>query len=62
MPGLKTSLQAVRKGSSLLPVQFHDVILKLVDAGAHRERDADGADDRFAAVEGLDLDLASVLM
>ena len=44
-------------GGLFYRIQFADVILELVDPGTDRERDPDGADDRFAPVEGLDLDL-----
>ena len=53
----ETGDRAITNPVLLFLVEFRDVILKLVNPGADRERNTDGADDCLTLVESLDLDL-----
>lgn len=53
----KTGLKPVPDILLGLPVEARDILLVVMDPGADGERDADGRDDGFPLVKGLDLDL-----
>jgi len=53
----KSAVKPVGDLLFLFPVEFRDIVLEPEDAGAYGKRDADGGNNRFAPIEGLDLDL-----